>query len=578
MKKNTLLFKSVITYLSLLVFGFATINSHAQTCGGSGPSACTPQSGLPDTEGFYPSDTALPCVVDGQAFNQVISLVVPDSAAGFPLDSLRISTLTNLPCGLCWASGNVNNTFYGGKAGCVRVSGISNEAAGEYNILLYAEAWVHLFGASVELGPLNADSALGIYYYVRVHENGEACAPVDTAQGAGRTASTAGSITKPTITGSTSVCNGTTTTLTATGASYYGYAWSNGAFTAAITVSTPGTYTVTVYDNCNSATASVNVTGLAGITVTPSGPTTFCAGGSVTLAASAATSYKWSNGATTSSIIVTAKGTYTVTATGGTCTAASTPIVVTVNPLPTATITASGATTFCAGGSVTLTAKSGAGYTYDWSTGATTAAITVSASGSYIVTATAKGCSKASAAKKVTVDALPKITFTTSGTVCPSGTETITAKATKSSYDWSTGATTAAIKVTAAGTYTVTATQTSGALCSASASKVIASCAEPVTNDDKTIANTNISTTSGFQASVYPNPYSGQFNVKVQSSNTTDNVTVRIYDVNGRMMEEKLNIAYGSDIMLGNGYAAGVYIVRVQQGASTQELRVVKAE
>jgi hypothetical protein len=44
------------------------------------------------------------------------------------------------------------------------------------------------------------------------------------------------------------------------------------------------------------------------------------------------------------------------------------------------------------------------------------------------------------------------------------------------------------------------------------------------------------------------------------------------------MMEEKLNIAYGSDIMLGNGYAAGVYIVRVQQGASTQELRVVKAE
>ena len=51
---------------------------------------------------------------------------------------------------------------------------------------------------------------------------------------------------------------------------------------------------------------------IAAPTITAGGPTTFCAGGSVTLTSSAGTSYLWSNGATTRSINVTASGSYTV--------------------------------------------------------------------------------------------------------------------------------------------------------------------------------------------------------------------------------------------------------------------------
>jgi len=47
-------------------------------------------------------------------------------------------------------------------------------------------------------------------------------------------------------------------------------------------------------------------------TITASGPTTFCIGGSVTLTSSAGTSYLWSTGATTQSINVTTSGSYTV--------------------------------------------------------------------------------------------------------------------------------------------------------------------------------------------------------------------------------------------------------------------------
>gem|GEM_PF-513094 len=94
------------------------------------------------------------------------------------------------------------------------------------------------------------------------------------------------------------------------------------------------------------------------VTVTASGPTTFCAGGSVTLTASAGTSYAWSNGATTPSITVNQTGNYSVTVTGtGGCTNTSAPTTVTVNALPAIpVISSAGSTTVCVGSPVTLSA------------------------------------------------------------------------------------------------------------------------------------------------------------------------------------------------------------------------------
>jgi hypothetical protein len=452
----------------------SAVNTQAQACSGSsGPSTCTPTAGL-DSPGFYPSDTALPCVVDGQAYNQVINLVAPSTADNFPVDSIRIATLTNLPCGLCWASGSATNTIAGGKPGCIRVSGISNEAPGEYNVLVYATAYVHLFGSSVPLGPLNADSALGLFYYVRVKVPGGNCLPPDTSGGKGGTASTPGSITTPTITGNTSICPGNPTTLTATGGSYYGYAWSNGATTSSITVSALGTYSVTVYENCNSASSSVTVSSAGGTaTITPSGPTTFCQGGSVTLTASSGASYLWSDGETTQQITVTSSGSYSVDVTSGSgCSAQSSVTAVTVNALPTATISAGGPTTFCQGGSVKLTSSAGSAYL--WSDGETTSTITVTATGNYSVDVTnASGCSASSSATSVTVNANPTATISAGGptTFCQGGSVTLTASA-GSSYAWSDGETTSAITVTSTGSYTVDVTNASGCSTTSSATAV----------------------------------------------------------------------------------------------------------
>jgi PKD repeat protein len=72
-------------------------------------------------------------------------------------------------------------------------------------------------------------------------------------------------------------------------------------------------------------------------TITPGGPTTFCAGGSVVLTSSSATGNVWSpGGATTQSITANASGTYTVHVTTAGCSSAnSAPITVTLTPAPT---------------------------------------------------------------------------------------------------------------------------------------------------------------------------------------------------------------------------------------------------
>ena len=90
-------------------------------------------------------------------------------------------------------------------------------------------------------------------------------------------------------------------------------------------------------------------------TISASGSTTLCQGESVILTSSSPSGNTWSNGATTESITVSDSGSYSVTFSDESCYKTSNPVVVTVNPLPAnLAITASGPTSFCEGGAVTL--------------------------------------------------------------------------------------------------------------------------------------------------------------------------------------------------------------------------------
>jgi gliding motility-associated-like protein len=176
------------------------------------------------------------------------------------------------------------------------------------------------------------------------------------------------------ITGKDSICAGTGTTLTATGVGTY--SWSTGATTNSITVSpaTTTTYSLSISNGLCTSDSSVTVTVIPIPNVTITAPITVCPGIHDTLTATGGTIYTWSNGATTSSIIVTPKTntTYSVTVSNGFCTK-DTSTSISLNPAPTPTITGNNA--ICSGDSTNLIASGGTSYM--WNTGATTSSVQV---------------------------------------------------------------------------------------------------------------------------------------------------------------------------------------------------------
>lgn len=181
---------------------------------------------------------------------------------------------------------------------------------------------------------------------------------------------------------STSVCSGSSATLTAGTTPATTYSWSNGATTASISVSPTVTmvYSVTATNACGSSSAAVTVTvnNLPSVSLPSSVPV--CNTNTTVIlnaTGNAVSSYSWNTGATTMSISVSPSVTasYTVVGTGicGTATAVTT---VSLTSAPTVSVS-SASSTICANSPVVLTASVSGTTSYTWSTGATSASISV---------------------------------------------------------------------------------------------------------------------------------------------------------------------------------------------------------
>ncbi len=273
-----------------------------------------------------------------------------------------------------------------------------------------------------------------------------------------------------TITGNSSICQGGSTTLCVP-AGALSYLWSPNAGSQTgfcVTVTAFGTYTVTVTvaagcTNICSQTVNVDPPPIASIIT---GPTSFCAGGSVTLSGNVGGT--WSTGATTPSITVTAAGDYFVTNTNSCGSVVSNHIIVTVNALPICTITGNGSV--CPGQTTPLcTTASSAGnpLTYLWNTGATTQCITVGVGAYSVVVTNASGCVSI-CSKVISENPLPTATTGSNTTICNGFSVTLgTAPIAGHTYLWTpaTGLSSTTIANPVAGpsvttTYTLTETIT----------------------------------------------------------------------------------------------------------------------
>jgi PKD repeat protein len=341
----------------------------------------------------------------------------------------------------------------------------------------------------------------------------------------------------------------------------------SGANSAQLNTTEGGFYTVetTNADACNGAGISspvfITVNALPTVLLSAIGNTTFCQGDNVTLLCNQGTGTIWSNGAIdVNSASINNTGDFSVNFTDANgCSNTSNTISVTVNTLPSVSIAANGPTTFCDGGSVTLTSSQNDNNS--WTGGITTNSIDVSTSGIYELTYTDNNGCTATATTSVTVNDQPNADFTilqNNGSFIIQFLNNST-DATGYSWDFGDGQSSQENNpshlYTTGGNFTVTLTASNG------------DCSDTFVFD---VMNVSVSDYSNVVVGLYPNPADHSIQLQAPA-----NSNLNIYDITGKMVLSVLtqNTTTTIDVSSLN---SGLYFVKGYNNAGNFTLKFEK--
>ncbi len=243
-----------------------------------------------------------------------------------------------------------------------------------------------------------------------------------------------------------SICSSTVDSLIASAPGAISFTWTGGvtcpscaATSASPTVTT--TYSLSVSNGECTKDTSITIYVFNPAASISKSKDTVCKGDSILLSGSGGTTYRWSNGKTTTTIWVKPDTimTYTLVAIEGVC-KDSTNVTVHITPLTTATISLND--TICPNGTATLTATGAGGpLTYKWSTGATTSSINVTDTVNKTYTATVYGpCDSVKKVVSVIVIPFPKPVITGTTSKCKGDKDTLKVSG-GTRYKWSNGST-----------------------------------------------------------------------------------------------------------------------------------------
>ncbi|MBL7901771.1 MAG: T9SS type A sorting domain-containing protein [Bacteroidia bacterium] len=287
-----------------------------------------------------------------------------------------------------------------------------------------------------------------------------------------------------------------------------------------------------------------------------------CAGQSATLIVSGATTYSWSNGASTATISVSPANTTTYTAYGfnGSC-SSTLSVVQQVIPSPALNVTQS-SSTICAGQNATLTLSGAA--SYSWSTGSMAASIVVAPANttSYVAYGFNGSCaSTLNIVQSVTQN--PTLTVAqTKSVICRGTSATLTVNG-ANTYTWSNGASASVVVVspTLSTTYTVTG---ANGLCVAqkTITQLVSACTG-ITEEDRGTKN----------LSVFPNPFTNEFtvvNVFEQEAN------VNLFDMLGNCVYTGKIAAEANETISSAHLQSGMYLLVIDNGNQKASRKVIK--
>lgn len=363
-----------------------------------------------------------------------------------------------------------------------------------------------------------------------------------------------------------SICPGSSSTLTATGSNPgpWTYTWSTSAATRTISTNVAGVYNVTVTNSngCSGVQSyTLGTSSVLSLTAN-STPTALCAGNTATLHVTGASSYTWSNGASTANQTVnpTSSITYTVSGVLGACSGTAA-ITLNVSVTPTITISSS-SSSVCSGNAINLAANGATNYTWTPS-GITTASISVtpSVSSTYTVRGSNPGCPIRTSTISVSVVPSPTVSISSSASLICAGEDLAISASGAASYSWNNGSSNAIILVNP----TVTTTYS-----------VIGTAANGCTNTAQIIQNVNACTgistqlNQPSQVSIFPNPNNGNFTLK-----TAETMNIRVLNQTGQLIKEtSLNENNGYQVNI-NDLSTGIYFVIGQNTSGIIKQKIV---
>ncbi len=364
----------------------------------------------------------------------------------------------------------------------------------------------------------------------------------------------------------TSVCELSSASFTASGATTYTWSNSNTTSVVVITPTANTSFSVIGFDSngCSSAANAVVLTNTLPIILVSSSSATICPSNSVSLNASGASTYSWTNIGSGSLIIVTptVTTTYTVTGTNLSSNCSSSKTITVMSHTPPVISISPSSPSICLNSMVTLTA-SGIN-TYTWSNTLKDPTITVSpfANETYTVEGfSLQGC-KATKTIEVLVYSLPTIT------VLPNNVETICAGASASftvsggvSYAWNPNVSsnnTFSASPTSISIYSVEASDIKGC----KKMEIITIQVLPCLGLNETLKENNF-------IHVYPNPSSGIFNLDVYSE-----ANIIITNVLGAMVYSD-RFEAGKQLINLQDKSKGVYFMKVIVRKQQQTLRII---
>jgi len=257
------------------------------------------------------------------------------------------------------------------------------------------------------------------------------------------------------IDGDTVLCPSGALSLAAIATGAPTYTWSTGATTPTLSVTQPGTYTVTVsYGVGCAATAtktvrvlSARITGLTQL-CSPQGSSTI-----LTAVAPGASAFRWNTGVTTASLTVQQPGTYSVVANFPSgCSLIASQVVAVVRA------SIQGDSLLCPGKSLQLSAAAPTATGYLWSTGATTPTVTVAQPGRLsVVVSYPAGCTSRAQVQVRTAVALPSFTLGLDTVACEGQLVVLhgPVPTTGLTYRWSDGSSGSTLTVRQSGTYSL---------------------------------------------------------------------------------------------------------------------------